>query len=276
VLRQRLRALFAIECVAIEVLILIFRFDAAAYHQAIYVLTEAISLVRHGSTQFPALAIGKEPADNMIAQLIALEQALGSVDVSVTKIAIQEFKDKLQHQAQHPVSFYQTEKALVGISDTLRRELTAEHIFVLSATKATYYKPETPLFGTAVEDAFPLSKEDIEEAGKCLALGRSTAAVFHLSRAMEAAVQALSQKLGMTNLNREWGKLLSEMKGKIEVLPAGDLKNRWSENHSLLYHVKQAWRNDVMHPKATYTDEQALEVFQAMRSFMRNLVPLID
>ena len=66
-MRQRLQALFAIECVAIEVLILIFRFDAAAYHQAMYVLIEAIGIVRHGNTQFPALAIGKEPADNMIA-----------------------------------------------------------------------------------------------------------------------------------------------------------------------------------------------------------------
>ena len=255
---------------------MIFRFDAAAYHQAIYVLTEAIGIVRHGSTQFPALAIGKESADNMIAQLIDRQQALKSVDVSVTKIAIQEFKNKLEHQAIQPVSFYQTEKALVGISDTLRRELTAEHIFVLDAVKASYYEPESPLFGTEVEDAFPLSREDIKEAGKCLALGQSTAAVFHLSRSMEAAVQALSQKLGMTNVNKVWRILLNGMKDKIEALPAGDLKNRWSENLSLLYHVKQAWRNDVVHPKATYTDEQALEVFRAVRSFMRNLVPLID
>ena len=212
----------------------------------------------------------------MIFQLIELQKALESVSVSVTKIAIREFKDKLEHQAQQPVSFYQTEKALVGISDTLRRELTAEHVFVLNTAKASYYELEVPLFGTEVEDAFPLSREDIKEAGKCLALGRSTAAVFHLSRSMEAAVQALFRKLGMTNVNLAWGILLSKMKDEIEALPAGDLKNRWSENHSLLFHVKQAWRNDVIHPKVTYTDEQALEVFQAMHSFMRNLVPLID
>ena len=254
---------------------MIFRFDAAAYHHSIYLLAETIGIVRSGSTQFPALEIDKEPADNMISQLTELQKALESVSVSVTKIAIQELKDKLEHQVQYPVSFYQTEKALVGISDTLRRELKAEHVFVLNTAKASYYEPEVPLFDTEVQDAFPLSREDIKEAGKCLALGQSTAAVFHLSRSMEAAVQALSQKLGMTHVNPVWGNLLSGMKHKIEALPVSDLKNRWSENLSLLYHVKQAWRNDVMHPKATYTDEQALEVFQAMRSFMRNLVPLI-
>ena len=32
---------------------------------------------------------------------------------------------------------------------------------------------------------------------------------------------------------------------------------------SNLYHVKLAWRNEVMHPKQTYTEEEALEVFAA-------------
>ena len=99
---------------------MIFRFDAAAYHHSIYLLAETIGIVRSGSTQFPALEIGKEPADNMISQLTELQKALESVSVSVTKIAIQELKDKLEHQVQYPVSFYQTEKALVGISEMLR------------------------------------------------------------------------------------------------------------------------------------------------------------
>jgi hypothetical protein len=172
--------------------------------------------------------------------------------------------------------FEDLEQAIQSLIACVRNETKATVAMVMPAEKLRLFTPKEPPFGHEVDSAFPLSKEDIEESGKCLAMGRSTASVFHLSRAMEAAVQALSAKLGMGNLDREWGKLLSEMKGKIEAMPQGDLRNRWSENHSLLYHVKQAWRNDVMHPKATYTDEQAMEVYQAMRSFMKNLVPLVS
>ena len=253
-----------------------FRFDTAGYHHAIYVLTEAIGIVREGSAKFPAVAINEKSTQDMLANLGALNKAIAPMHVWVTKLAIKEFEVHLKNQSVQTVSFYQTEKALAGIFDTLRRELKTMPVFVLDGTKFSYYDPEIFLFGAEVEAAFSSSTEDIKEAGKCLALGRSTAAVFHLSRSMEAAVQALSGKLGITNLDRVWGALLSDMKAKIDVFPAGELKNRWSENHSLLYHVKQAWRNDVMHPKAMYTDEEALEVFQAMRSFMRNLVPLIS
>lgn len=146
---------------------------------------------------------------------------------------------------------------------------------MLDGSQARMMEPNGPLFGAEVASAFPKAAEDIEEAGKCMALGRYTATVFHLMRAMEVAAQALAGKLGVANLDREWGKLLSDMKTKIEALPLGQDRNRWSENHSLLYHVKQAWRNDVMHPKATYTEAQAQEVFNAVDSYLRNLAPLV-
>lgn len=167
--------------------------------------------------------------------------------------------------------------AIVGaINKGFPHDTKSKIALILEAKDKALWSPDDPAFGPEVEAKYPLAKEDIEEAGKCLAVGRGTACVFHLSRAMESAVQTLSTSLGIPSPEREWGKLLSDMKAKIEAMPAGDLKNRWSENHSLLYHVKQAWRNDVMHPKATYTVEQALEVHQAMRSFMRNLVPLVS
>jgi hypothetical protein len=94
-------------------------------------------------------------------------------------------------------------------------------------------------------------------------------------RAMEAAVQRLSAELGIRNINREWGKLLSDIGGKIENMPKGEKRDDWSQVHANLYHVKQAWRNDTMHPKATYTEEEAREVFEAMKAFMRKLASLL-
>jgi hypothetical protein len=51
-------------------------------------------------------------------------------------------------------------------------------------------------------------------------------------------------------------------------------KNRWSEARANLYHVKEAWRNESMHPKQTYTSEQAREVLEAVRVFMTALAKL--
>lgn len=153
-------------------------------------------------------------------------------------------------------------------------ELSAISLYQVPHDLVGFLNPETPLFGAGVEKAFPKAAEDIAEAGRCLALGLPTAAVFHLMRTLELAVQVMSRKLGIKNTEREWGKLLSDLHGKIGDMSKGEKRNRWSEIHANLYHVKQAWRNDVMHPKKTYTEAQAREVFEAMRVFMVGLADL--
>ncbi len=58
-------------------------------------------------------------------------------------------------------------------------------------------------------------------------------------------------------------------------MPRGEQRDEWSGRHVNLYHVKQAWRNSTMHPKETCTSEQAKEVFDAVRVFMRQLATLV-
>lgn len=154
-------------------------------------------------------------------------------------------------------------------------ELQTRCFVVIPFEYLEHYKQSGPVFGANVHDAFPLAAEDLSEAGRCLALGRYTASVFHLMRAMECAVQTLSIKLGITNVDREWGKLLSDITQKIEAFPKGDLRDQWSEVRTNLYHVKQAWRNNTMHPKQTYTESEAKAIFDAVRVFMNDLVPLV-
>jgi hypothetical protein len=118
-------------------------------------------------------------------------------------------------------------------------------------------------------------EEDLDEACNCLALARATACVFHLMRAMEEAVKILGTKLGVTNVEKEWGKILSDIGAKIEAMPKGQSRDEWSACHVNLYHVKQAWRNSTMHPKETYTTEQAKEVLDAVFAFLKQLATLV-
>lgn len=127
-----------------------------------------------------------------------------------------------------------------------RDELRERMAVLIDAADSKYYKSEGPLFGAQVANKFPGASEDVKEAGNCGALGQGTASVFHLMRAMELAVGQLAEALRIGNLDREWGKLLSDIHAKIESMPKGPTRDEWSECHANLYHVKQAWRNKTM------------------------------
>jgi len=150
------------------------------------------------------------------------------------------------------------------------------HVSVLSGESIRYISSSQPLFGEPVDMAFPSSSEDIAEAGRSLGYGLNTAVAFHLMRAMELAIQALAAKLGVENVEKVWGKLLSDINVAILKMPKGIDRDVSSESHSHLYHVKQAWRNPTMHPKKTYSDAEAKALFDAVRSFMHHLVPLVE
>ena len=161
------------------------------------------------------------------------------------------------------------------LQDRIRDELEGKVFYAF--LKNTDLLSGQSLFGKEVEDRFSKASEDISEAGKCVALERPTASVFHLMRAMELAVQALYAAIGLTGSpEREWGKLLSDIHGKIEQMDKGSNRDEWSAAHTHLYHVKQAWRNDVMHPKQTYTPDEAKAVYDAVRSFMQHLAKLVS
>ena len=154
-------------------------------------------------------------------------------------------------------------------------ELHGRLVFTLASEDAALITNDAPPFGAAVADAFPLASEDIAEAAQCLGFGRFTASVFHLMRAMEATVQILANRLGVQKVEKEWGKLLSDIEQKIKEMPKGDERDKWSRSHTHLYHVKQAWRNNTMHPKKTYTQDEAGAVFSAVKSFLIDLSTLI-
>jgi HEPN domain-containing protein len=155
-------------------------------------------------------------------------------------------------------------------------QMNSKLVLVFGSGSAEYIKSDAPPFGSDVDDALPKASGEISEAAKCLALGRSTACVFHLMRAMELAVQKLAERLGKTDIEKEWGKLLADIAKLIEAMPKGANRNAWSAVTTHLYHVKQAWRNDTMHPKTTYTEVEAEAVFAAVRTFMVALVPMVS
>jgi len=130
-----------------------------------------------------------------------------------------------------------------------------------------YYTQGDPLFGAIVSEAFPSAAYDISEAGKCLALERSTACVFHLMRAMEVCLLAFAESIGVgTSNNPSWGALLEKM--EVKVKKDDDFAK---EALLLLRSFKNAWRNPTMHMEKTFTQEVAQAIFVATKGFMNHI-----
>jgi hypothetical protein len=148
--------------------------------------------------------------------------------------------------------------------------------FHLPSTQAEFYEKKE-LFGASVATRFPNLQADIIEAGNCLALGCATACVFHLMRVMESAVQEFGRVLGILAVDtKNWQNILDEVNKVIKGLPSkGTLTPSLSEAAANLYSVKLAWRNEVMHPKATYTVREAEDVLRQVKLFMNTLADRI-
>ena len=166
---------------------------------------------------------------------------------------------------------------IIDLHQRMCDELHYRFFLSIPPENSALYRSSDPLFGKEVEAKFPEMSEDISEAGKCLALNRATAAVFHLMRIMEIAVQRFGDKLGVAlPTEKNWQNVLDEINKAVRALDQKAAQTRaYLEAAAHLYNVKVCWRNAVMHPKQTYTPDEAEAVFGAVRTFIRDLAGML-
>ncbi len=170
-------------------------------------------------------------------------------------------------------------RSIFDAAKRLRDELSNAKVFAVSPEMVKYFAPL--LFGEAVKVNFDSASRDIEDAGKCLALGQGTACVFHLMRVMETGLRALGKSLNDPTLdprrNPSWEAILKKCDDEL-LKPLKDRSAQWkadepfySKSTANLRAVKNAWRNPTMHVEINYEPDEAEDVFNAVRGFMRQL-----
>jgi hypothetical protein len=182
--------------------------------------------------------------------------------------------DKLRSRIEH-------------LQETLRDELDQRIVLIVDSDKQSYYTGHSLADGT--RQALPPNVcIEMDEAAKCLALGRATASVFHLMRAMETCVKLLGEKLhvnltSLTKTNRiyelTWHQILNGFDTKISAMPESTLVQKrkredYSAVQSYLYRVKDAWRNPTMHPQRQYSMLEAEDILNHVSSFITGLVAI--
>ena len=217
--------------------------------------------------------ISEQRRSELLEQVTKLGDEIGVLEAQLTFTSVRRFIEVLKAGT---ITYGSLIDHLDQIDRRLRDELSLATVLVIDEKMKELFE-SAALFGPDVESKFPQMSEDISEAGKCLALARPTACVFHLMRIMEIAVQRLGDKVGVQLVNElNWQVILDQINKAIRSmdhkLPETKL---FAETAFHLYSVKIAWRNEVMHPKQTYTAEEADIVFRNVRTFAQELARII-
>lgn len=161
------------------------------------------------------------------------------------------------------------------VSSRIVQSLDSAHFLRLPERQAQYFVE--PLHGwDSVIEQFPEATTSIEEASKCLALGRDTACVFHLMGVLQIALNhtAKSLRVKIDVRTATWNRILTDIESAIEAKRSTiKRKSAWKARHEPFYAevisdmraVKNAWRNPTLHFWRTYTDEEATKIYDRTR-----------
>jgi hypothetical protein len=212
--------------------------------------------------------------DNVLSILDSVAKHCEEIDLGLAATAARDYREGIE---SGKITTYSDLSEALGTLDKIIMLQLRDSLFMFIPTDRASYYAEPQLFGDAVSTKFPECQFDIEESGSCFAAGRGTACAFHLMRIMEIAVQRLGATLGIAlTQEKNWQNILDEINKAIKVLPPKDTRTiALSQAAGHLYNVKVAWRNPTMHPKITYTLEEAADLIAAVKGFMNHLAEVI-
>ena len=223
---------------------------------------------------------------NSVSEILdRLELELNVLQATLTLCELK----RLQHLLKSDfVTWERLSGSAKEIRSRLADELNLRTVLVIETDKQNYFKPSAPLFGSDFAAKFASNGVyELDEAAKCLALGRSTAGVFHLMRIMEVGIRSLARCLQIPDpvkpADRNWGKILEKIwndgiekkwpKAGDRLVGDGAL---FEELHASLDAVKNPWRNSTMHVEKKYTDDEAEHIFVSVKGFMKKLASRCD
>lgn len=163
------------------------------------------------------------------------------------------------------------------LKERIAQESQNKAFYCISLHEAELIDKGADIFTSEVNNKFSDITIDLGEAAKCFGFSRYTACVFHLMRSMERVLQVIGEDLGVELKNTKgaypaWGNIISNINEKLHDKPAE--RKKWSSVMDRLYYVKDAWRNNTMHPKETYTEEEAKNVLEAVKLLLQALVKI--
>jgi hypothetical protein len=216
--------------------------------------------------------------NELVARLSRFRKELVTLEADSAVDEIDRSTEKLyDHSLTIDRCLYFAESIRSRLEDDMKRT----KLLSLNSEEQGYFA-STPFFGGSFAEKFQTDGVfELDEAAKCIALGRPTAAVFHLMRLVEVGIRALARCLNIPDplkpAERNWGHILGEIKKGYEArwptvaARAQGNGELFEHLHASLDAVKNPWRNATMHVENKYTDDEAKHIFAAVKGFMKKL-----
>lgn len=219
---------------------------------------------------------------------------LNGLDLPMTRVRASMFLDLMPCRT---VSYQVIGTEMGGLLRTIIAEVKERNFAFIPVNKSAFFEKKA-LFGRAVNRAFPSARQDIMDAGNCLAADLNTAAIFHLMRIVEFGLRALAENQNVKIPRKPldlagWDEIINKLDEKISKrfnrkvptgppIPPPKPKRRSYEKKEqdreffrgaihAFYGFKDVWRNNVMHSRKNYDEHEAVSVLNYVRDFMQRL-----
>jgi hypothetical protein len=162
----------------------------------------------------------------------------------------------------------------------LVEQLKSHSFYYVPLSLVSFYNEPLSGLGSEVTDKF--SKDalwHIEESGKCMALGRASASVYHFSAAIEECLRSLAGFLGIEHAPG-WDGYIRAVRKRLGT-PWKDKPEDWRRDEALyrsLLEDLDSLRLTIRNPSAhgeKYTDEQARRIHLNMSAFAQHVARIL-
>jgi hypothetical protein len=215
----------------------------------------------------------KKVKAEVLGQLLRVEKICRQSGLTAES-SVKELRERIGKDEKHILNTLGTQ--IAGIRNDIVRQMERLIYLEIPQSNVALFDPEEPLFGQLVYNNFKSSRYDISEAGKCLALDRSTACVMHSMRALEPGLIATSKKAGFIPTRDDWGTIIDGIETRLTPTNVNYIKDKKTREFlrpaaTQFRHFKDAWRNHAMHAREKYTSEEAESIFRSVKSFMMQI-----
>lgn len=258
-------------------------FDIKKFLDAYHLLVSLSAAVTNRD-DVQSLAFDLDANALAIGQAAALAGQLDEVGLRMSAITARHVLTHMNNRASMNDVSGQIQRLHGRINDEFRLRA----VLLLPEDREAYYVAQFP-FGEEVQKKFGRrGNYEIEEASKCLALGRSTACAFHLIRTVECGIDAIRRCLRIPapikSADKTWGAILGLIEKEIgcrdNLAHASpwmrlDDKRLFTQMHAAAALIKN-WRDPTMHLEMTYTDVDAVHLFSLTKGFMQKVASRLD
>lgn len=202
----------------------------------------------------------------ILENIESLYRFLDELNLQVTQRAAYHLDDfKKELEATEKDALLTSEQAIklnnivTDLRQTLGAELSGFEAYVVTPKRIDVTKLLNEVYELFAPDIYwmlpEIANHDFDEAGKCIAFERPTAAAFHILRATEAVIKFYyCSKVKRKRCQLMWGNIIQDLRKRRKTKDKNVLLNN-------LDNIRLSFRNPTQHPEKIYDIQEVQDLW---------------